>query len=548
MQATTAGDPSGEVRRSRDEVLGLLMLAFAGMELPGPMLERLRSSPAAGITLFRHLNVDTAEQVRALTASIQAAAAAGVSPPDGPLLIAADQEGGQLVALGDAATDFPGSMALGAAGDPELAERVGRATGLELRALGINVAYAPSCDLASNPANTAIGIRSFGSEPAAAGRLAGAFTRGLRSAGVAATAKHFPGLGDADVDSHHGLPVLAHTLERLRAAELVPFSEAIEAGADLVMSAHVGLAAVTGDARLPATLSRAVMHDLLRKDLGFEGLAITDALDMAALQQGPRQIDDVLAALGAGVDLLLCAPDDDARRRIEAGLTDAAARGRLDRASLGRSHARLASLRRWLASHPGPDPGVIGSTAHRELAREVGERSITLVRDEIGLLPLRLSPGARIAAVMPQPADLTPADTSSTVPPGLSAALRREHGPVTELVTSIDPSADEIRAVRAAASDHDVVVVGTIVASLHRGQAELVEALLASGVPTVTVALRTPFDLADYPSAPVHACTYGILPPSLEALAAALFGRIAFKGRLPAPIAGVVAVGHGLAR
>ena len=153
----TRDDPAPDVR-------GRLMLAFPGYELPAAMERRLREAPAAGITLFRYVNVDTPAQVRALVESAQAAATAGGH--DGPLLIAADQEGGQLIALGDGSTAFPGSMALGATGDPDLAERVGRATGTELLAMGVNVSYAPSCDLASNPANPHLGIRAFGDDPA----------------------------------------------------------------------------------------------------------------------------------------------------------------------------------------------------------------------------------------------------------------------------------------------------------------------------------------------------------------------------------------------
>ena len=537
--ATAAQSAASASRGPVTDPLGLLMLAFDGLELPPTMAARLASAPAAGITLFRYLNVATAEQVRALTASIQAAAAAGSHAADGPLLIAADQEGGQLLALGDVCTPFAGNMAIGAAGDAGLAERVGQATGVELLALGVNVAYVPSCDLATNPRNPGIGIRSFGSDPSAVAGLAAAFTRGLRSAGVAATVKHFPGLGDAASDSHLGLPVLDHDGARLRATELPPFRAAIEAGAELVMSAHVGLPQLTGDATLPATMSRAVLHDLLRVELGFDGLVISDALDMAAMPQGEGQARAVVDAMAAGVDLLLCSADEDARQRIEAALTAAAADGRLVPATVAASAERLARLRRRLAGQPAPAPEVVGSAEHRALARELAERSMTLVRNDAGLLPLRLEPDTRIAAIMPRPADLTPADTSSQVPPALTAALRRRHAAVTDLVVPLRPDGNDIDGARAAAASHDLIVVGTIAAPLHPEQARLIEALLATGLPVVTAALRTPFDLAAYPAARTHACSYGILPDSLNALADALFGVIEFRGRLPAPIEGL---------
>jgi beta-N-acetylhexosaminidase len=525
--------------------LGLLMLGFDGIELPAVMAERLRAAPAAGITLFRALNVETAGQLRDLTASIQAAATAG-RPSAGPLLVAADQEGGQLLALGDVVTAFAGNMAIGATADPDLAARVGRATGLELRALGVNVAYAPSCDLATNPDNPGIGIRSFGSEAGAAAGLAAATIAGLRSAGVAATAKHFPGLGDAAADSHHGLPVLTHDGGRLRLTELVPFRAAIDAGVELVMSAHVALPGFTGEPAVAATLSRAVMHDLLRSELSFDGLAVSDALDMAALPQGDDQVNTVLGALEAGIDLLLCPPDGAARLRIEAGLTAAFHRGALDTGALDASHAGLERLRTWLAAQPTPGPEIVGCGEHRELARELAERSVTLVRDDAGLLPLRLAADTRVVAIMPRPEDLTPADTSSLVAPGLATALRSHHPRVEEHLVPVRPGSGDIDGLRSVVGGADLVVVGTIAASLHPEQARLVDAVLATGVPAVTVALRTPFDLAAYPASRTHACTYGILPGSLAALASALFGRIAFRGRLPAAVPGLAAVGHGL--
>jgi beta-N-acetylhexosaminidase len=522
------------------DVRGRLMLAFKGMALPPEIERRLFEAPAAGITLFRYDNVDTPAQVRALTEAAQAAASAR-DPRAGPLLIAGDQEGGQFLGLGDGTTPFPGAMALGATGDPALAERVGLATGLELAAMGVNVAYAPICDLATEPANPHLGIRAFGDDPVAVGAFVAATVRGLRAAGVAASAKHFPGLGEADVDSHHALPVVASDRSRLDAVELVPFTAAIRAGVELVMSAHIGLPAVTGDASLPATLSRAVMHDLVRDDLGFTGLTISDALDMQALPQGTGQAIDAIAALRAGVDLLLCAPDPVRLGRVEDAIVLAASRRLFEPAELRASAERLAAVRRRLAAAPQPDLSVVRSLAHLALAREVAQQSITLVRDDDALLPLRLDPGSRILAVMPKPRALTPADTSDSVPAALATALRARWPDVEEIVTSHPPSDTEIAAVAARARYADVIVVGTISASADPWQIRLVEALLDTGRPIVTVALRTPWDAGSYPRARTHVAAYGILEPTLAALTAALFGDAPFLGRLPVAGAGVAA-------
>jgi beta-N-acetylhexosaminidase len=547
--AADIGDSVAETRDVTDTVLGSLMLAFDGLELPVAVADRLAAAPAAGVTLFRFSNVADPVQIRSLTAAIQAASLRRIgAASDSPLLVAADQECGQLIGLGEGTTPFAGNMALGATGDPALVERVWRAMGMELRALGVTVDYGPVCDLATNPINPAIGIRSFGDGPAAVGALVAAAVSGLQSAGVAAGLKHFPGIGDVGADSHHELPRLDADRAALDSRELAPFRAGIMAGARVVMSAHLAVPALTGNPGLPCTLAPAVMDRLLRGELGFAGVSITDALDMRALAQGANQVLDVLAALRAGVDLLLTAADPEARGRIEAGLRHAAGRGLVDGGTARASAARVRALRDWLAGFDQPDLDVVGCAAHAELASELAARALTLVRDDVGLLPLALQPSDRIAAIMPTPTDQTPADTSSTVPPGLAAALRAHHAAVDEIVVSHAPSADEIAAVRERVRDHRLIVVGTTAALVEPAQAGLVDALLSSGPPVITVALRTPFDLASYPRSRTHVSSYGLLPPSLEALGAALFGRAGFPGRLPAAIPGMHPTGHGLVR
>jgi beta-N-acetylhexosaminidase len=550
--ATTVARARPEAIPAPDAILGRLMLAFRGTTVPAWVRERLAEAPVAGFTLFRANNIRSPRQVLRLTSGLQAAAADGM--PGGmrraPILIAADQEGGQLLALGEGFTPFAGAMAIGAMGDTDLAERIGGAIGRELRAVGVNVNYAPVLDVADNPANPALGIRSFGDDPSEVGRLAVAWLRGLQSAGVAGVGKHFPGAGGAAVDTHHELAVVDRSRADLDAHELVPFKAAIGAEVRMVMSGHFASPALTGNRSMPATLSRRVMGELLRDDLGFEGVTITDALDMAALPQDATQAVDVLAALAAGVDLLLATADRGAQRRIESALQRAATVELFKPAALHASATRLEALRRWLAGFETPSLGVVGSPQHRAIARELAERSLTLVRDETHLLPLRLSPDARVAAIMPAPRDLTPADTSSFVAPGLASALRAQHPAVDEIVTSHPPTRSEIADLRLRAEGYDVLVVGTVGATAGSPQADLVEALADTGRPLVTVALRTPWDLAAYPRVLTHACTYSILPESMEALAAALFGRArgaAFPGRLPVSIAGIAPRGHGLA-
>ena len=459
--------------------------------------------------------------------------------------MAADQEGGQLIALSQGTTPFAGNMALGATRDPGLAERVGHAMGLELRAMGVNVNYAPVCDVATGPSAPALGIRAFGDDPSLVANLAAASIRGHHAAGVAAVPKHFPGAGEVLVDTHHGHAIVPGDRSRFDAVELVPFRAAIAADARLIMAGHFAVPGLTGTDGLPASLSHAVIGRLLRHELGFEGLAISDALDMGAIDQGPLLALEAVAAVHAGLDLLLCV-DPDGRRRIEEALVHAWSRQLLDAAGVRSSLDRIAALRRWLATFPQPGLDVVGSAAHRALAQELAERSITLVRDTAAILPLRSGDPARVAVVQARPSDLTPADTSSAVAPGLASAIRRLRPDVDEIVVEPRPSPAEIAAVRNAVHGHDLLIVGTFAASMQTEQADLVNALMATGIPTVTVALRTPFDLAAYPAAGTHLCTYGVLPPSLEALAGALLGRLPLRGVLPAAIPGLYPGGHGI--
>ena len=519
--------------------LARLMIAFAGTELPATAARRIGEQGVAGVTLFRVHNVVDPPQVRRLTAAIQRARPAWAPP----LLVAADQEGGQLVGLGDGTTQFAGAMALGAAGDEALAERVAGATARELRALGVNVDYAPVCDVAGNPANPALGIRSFGDDPEAVGRLAAATVRGLQGGGVAATAKHFPGAGDTAADPHLGLPQVPRTNAELAARELVPFRATLAAGARLVMTGHFAL---PGERDLPASLSAAVLRDLLRGELKFDGVTVSDALDMRALAQGSAQIIDAVAALRAGEDVLLGTADEPALQRLEEGIAQAQRRGLIAADDDAAARRRLAGLRRWLGRFDQPPLEVVGCGEHQALAAELARRSITLVRNDDRLLPLKPAADARIAVVQSMPADLTPADTSSTVPPTLASALRRRLAGVEEILLPAAPGEADVAALGERLASFDLVVVGTLSAHLQPAQAALAAAVLASGKPAVTVALRTPWDLGAYPSARTHVCSYGILPPTMEALAAKLLGEAPFVGRLPVAMAGLYPRGHGL--
>jgi beta-N-acetylhexosaminidase len=504
-----------------------LLVSFSGFELTPDEAEAI-ARRAAGVTLYRHLNVESPAQVRALTGALQAAAARLGLPT---LLVAADHETGQLHALGDGATPFAGAMALGAAGDEDLAERVGAAIGAELRAMGVNLVYAPVCDLATNPRNPVVGIRSFGDDPGAVGRLAAATVRGLQSAGVAATVKHLPGHGEPGGDSHLGLPVIESSVDELQARELVPFRAAIAAGARVAMAGHLAVPALTGRRDLPATVTREVVTDLLRHELGFDGVAVSDALDMGGVQGGDGG-PDVAGTLRAGMDLLLCGPDPAAQARVEARL--AGALDELDPGERAASRRRVAALVGWIDGFAQPGLDRVGCTEHEALADELARRSITVIRDGAGILGRPLFAGARLLVIEPRPVDLTPADTTSWLRPGgLSLAI----GPGVEVVETVVVDgalpATTIAALRTQAEDADLIVLGTVDALNRPRTVELARALAATGRPLVAVALRAPWDADAYPEVGTVLASYGIQAPTLMALAAAIVEGAPVSGRCP---------------
>ena len=531
---------------SLEEQIGQrLLLAFHGKDdVPDGFRAALKAYKPAGVTLFRSLNIENPQQVRHLTARLQEAALQAGLPP---LLIAVDQEGGQVMAIGNGTTPLPGNMALGATGDRALARRAGEVLGTELRAMGVNVNYAPCCDVNNNPQNPAIGLRSFGEDAQMAGEMAEAMIEGMQARGVAATAKHFPGHGDVAADSHYGLPTVPHDLSRLQQVELPPFQAAIRAKTKLIMTAHLALPAIDGPDAPPATLSPTVLKGLLRGQLGFDGVIITDAMDMQAIPQGAALGANALRAAVAGADLLLLTSDPADQARVFDSLERGAQEDSQLMKEMDRSLERITSLKQWLADQPeAPALEVVGCPAHQGVADEIARRSVTLVGNEIGLLPLRLASDKRVAAIVPKPSDLTPADTSSYVAPTLAAALRAYHSQVDELPVGSAPSHDEIAGLLQQVRGYDLIVLGTLNAFRNADQQAMASAILETGIPTVLVAMRLPYDLAGMPQAQTTACTYSILEPSMRALAAALFGVKPFEGRLPVSIPRLHPAGFGI--
>ncbi|MFJ6796580.1 glycoside hydrolase family 3 protein [Streptomyces sp. NPDC091268] len=487
-------------------------------------------------------NTRTPRQVAELSAGLQRAA--GATGAGVPLLISTDQEHGIIARIGKPATLLPGAMALGAqyagTGSASQARRAARIAGVELAAMGVRQDYAPVADVNVNPANPVIGVRSFGADPRAVAALVAAQVRGYQGTGVAATAKHFPGHGDTETDSHVGLPVMRHSRARWEELDEPPFRAAVEAGVDAVMTAHIVFPALdpSGD---PATLSRPIVTGILRERLGFRGVVVTDALDMAGVRQKYGDDRIPVLALKAGCDQLLNPPDLGLAVRSVLAAVES---GELPRARIEESVLRILELkaRRGLFGTPAGQgssaevAAVVGTPEHLAAADEIAAGTTTLLANPVKLLPLDAAARPALLVTGAEPAS----PTGTTGPP--PQVLARELSALGCRATAVPPE----RAVAAAAGHAAALVCTYNVPEGDSPQRTLVTGLLATGVPVVLVAIRNPYDPARLPACAAELATYSWTDVELRAAARVLTGAVRPTGRLPVPVPGRYPQGHGL--
>ncbi len=477
-----------------------------------------------------------------------------------PLLVTGDFETGVGFRMAGA-TNFPRAMAFGAAGDPRLAFEAGRITAVEARAIGVHVNFAPVVDVNNNPRNPVINTRSFGEDPATVGRLAAAYVEGLAAGGMIAAVKHFPGHGDTDVDSHLALPVIRHPRERLAAVELPPFRAGIAAGAGAVMTAHVALPALDPDLRTPATFSAPIATALLRDDLGFDGLVFTDSMRMRAITRMLPPAVAAVRAVAAGHDVVLHSPDD---RAALAGVRAAVADGTIRSGQLDRSVRRVLEAKARLGLHRGARvdidtlPEIVGTRAHRAVAREVSERSITLIRDAAGDLPLRTPRDGSLLylSILDYPSGWGIGAPSRFLIP----ELRDRWRDVTAIELSDHTPPADIEFVHETGSRFDAVVAGIFVRTASfSGRMDLDEDLVAflrdlaedtaeRGQPLVVVLFGNPYVARSLPELPSVLLTYDYRGLSETTAVKAIAGEIPIRGRLPVTLDEGLPAGHGLTR
>ncbi|WP_281659203.1 glycoside hydrolase family 3 protein [Halobacillus sp. Cin3] len=491
-----------------------------------------------GVILFRE-NVVTTAQTTELVADYQAAA------EKHGLLVTIDQEGGIVTRL-QSGTDFPGNMALGATRSENISQDVGRAIGEELSALGINMNLAPDMDVNNNPDNPVIGVRSFGGNPELVADMGQAYMSGLQETGVAATAKHFPGHGDTAVDSHIGLPEVPYDKERLREVELYPFQQVMDAGVDAVMTAHVTFPEIDDtkvvskkdgeEIALPATLSKKVLTGLIREEMGYEGLVITDALNMNAIQEHFGPVDAVIRAINAGTDIVLMPVGLE---EVAGGIYEAVDTGDIDMQTIEDSVERILTLKikRGIIKSEQPPAledqvahaeEVVGSEEHRQVEKEAAEKSITLVKNE-EVLPLQAETDDHIVVV---------GDSFSS---SLAEAVKKIH----DRTTLIDHNSEAFTSEeRTALQEADYVIAGTYTYNVwtrsqnHPQMQRMQEILEIAEGPVIGVGIRNPYDVMAYPEVDAYIAQYGFRDASFTATASTIFGANHPSGKLPVTIPG----------
>ena len=478
-----------------------------------------------------------------------------------PLLVSADLETGvgfrarggyflpNAIDLGGA-TSFPWQMALGAVRDTSLAYGMAKVTALEARALGIHVAFGPVLDVNNNPANPVIGARSYSEDPALTARLGASFVRGLQENGVLATGKHFPGHGDTETNSHLALAMVNASRSRLDSVELVPFREAVKAGVGAIMTFHGFLPALDSSG-VPATLSPLVMSDLLRKDMHFDGLLITDAMDMAGVIDRFGAVEAAKRAIAAGNDILLMPADvPGAIDAVVAGIAE----GRYTEQRLNASVRRILllkdrlGLRRQKSVPLDRVRAVVGDSSHVALAQTIADRAVVLGRDSASLVPFPGTPAqSRVRSVTyARRTDLGAGTT-------FNAELRRLGVRLTNTYVNADDSLPNLDAFLSSIEPDDIVVLGSYVnissTSATAGAPPAFEALMngirARTSRVILVAFGSPYALLQAPATPSYLVSWGGFAASQRAAARALTGDIGITATLPISIPPLLAFGAG---
>lgn len=462
-----------------------------------------------------------------------------------PLFIAVDQEGSTRCDMNRAgAAVYPAHMAFGAADDVELTYQAGKATGREFAAMGINFVQAPIVDVIRFEGRRTIKASSIGEPVEMVCRHAVALMKGYKAGGIAAMAKHFPGYGSIATDAHKGVATITKSAEELEKEDLAPFADVFQEGADGIMMGHVVTRCI--DDAVPATLSAKVIKGVIRKKMGFEGIVETDAMRMRAIQDLYGTAQASVMAVQAGCDLVLLRGDMAHFMDGYTAILDAARRGEIVMQDIDDAVGRVlrAKARLGLFDRPCVDAAradvIVGCEEHRQISRMLAEKSVTLLRNGAGVIPIAPKAETKILVVSVEPQKIGAAQDPVQSVDMLIRAVQAEHGRVTGKMLSLNPTPQEIATAVNMAANADVVVVGTCNAILYGRQIELVRALRALGKTLVVVAMESPYDITEFPEVESYVCTYGCAYDAMAAAAKVIFGTLQATGKLPVRMPGFV--------
>ena len=494
----------------------MMMVGFDGTTAPPHILAWLASGRIGGIYLFAR-NVESPAQVKRMLDRCHAAA-------KHPLLVGIDQEGGIVARLRAGFSESPGAMALAAGGDPALAQEIAAMMGSELAALGINWNFAPVADISHNPDNPSVGTRSCGADPALVSEFVTAQIRGLQSAGIAATVKHFPGLGNTRIDTHDALAKVPGSLDYLYQQDLVPFQKAIQAGVACVMTTHVLFEEL--DSRHPTTLSPVVLRQLLRGRLGYSGAVCSDCMEMNAITDAWGAGESAVLAVLAGVDMPLFSHRRANQEAAYQAILAAAESGRIPRARIDEALARIQALKQQFALPSPPSLSVIQSSAHRALAQKAARAGTALLKRSADF---PLPPSAQPLCIEFGTHIISDAVESGSRA-GFSTYLRQRL-PAAECHI-IDPAAASPADIRALIRGRDAVIIATRSAHLQPAQAQLAQAAIDHAPSALLVCLRNPYDAGTLSAADSILCTHSDSQPSLHAAVDAICGDFTPRAKL----------------
>jgi beta-N-acetylhexosaminidase len=471
-----------------------------------------------------------------------------------PLLISQDFERGTGMRLDDGSI-YPNNMAIGATRNSELAYKMGLLIAKECRAIGVHQNYSPVVDVNNNPSNPIINVRSFGENPGLVSDLGIAMIKGLQDGGVIATAKHFPGHGDTDIDSHNDLPEMKFDIERLRKTELPPFKSAIENGVMSVMAAHVSLPIINNYVNLPASLSKSVVNDILIEELGFNGLIITDALNMDGIKKNFPTSDVALLCINAGIDLILMPQGE--RETIEA-IAGAVESGSISEERINKSVIKILEKKEFLKLNENKFVDInnvlqsVNSVEEQELSQKIANLSITLVKNDERLIPFKkdLRDNTCVMLHLKRQSEIS---NSQYFFDEFSRKLKPVFGTVIKLIT-VNDEIDYIEKLHERVSEYDYIIIpifakvqmktGTV--GIPESHVDLINMLAHSGKKVIVISFGNPYLLKDFEDVPVYMCAYGDGNTSINAAINTLTGENNPSGRLPVTISNNFKFGFGL--